>query len=103
MCENDIDFQPDELGRDLGGALVASLRPAILDRDSTTIDPVEFVQSLNIGLAQRTLKSLREVAQAPLAMGASRTRRLASSRWWRSRRPKPGAQNRRTIAAFPVV
>jgi len=44
-----------------------------------------------------------EVTEEVAAMGASRTRRLASSRWWRSRRPKPGAQNRRTIAAFPIV
>ena len=31
----------------LGGALGATLRPAILDRDSTTLDPAEFAQPLH--------------------------------------------------------
>ena len=45
--DNDIDLEPDELGRDLGEALAASLRPAILDRDRATFDPAEFAQSLH--------------------------------------------------------
>ena len=45
--DNDIDLEPDELGRDLGEALVASLRPAILDRDGATLDPAEFAQPLH--------------------------------------------------------
>ena len=45
--DNDIDLQPDELGRDLGEALAASLRPAILDRDGATLDPAEFAQPLH--------------------------------------------------------
>ena len=45
--DNDIDLEPDELGRDLGEALVASLRPAILDRDGATLDPAKFAQSLH--------------------------------------------------------
>src|SRR6516165_12320902 len=45
--DDDIDLQPDELGRDLGEALVASLRPANLDRDGATLDPTEFTQSLH--------------------------------------------------------
>ena len=45
--DNDIDLEPDELGRDLGIALDASLRPAILDRDGATFDPAEFAQSLH--------------------------------------------------------
>ncbi len=35
---NDIDLKLDELGRNLGDALVASLRPAILDRYVTAFD-----------------------------------------------------------------
>ena len=45
--DNDIDLEPDELGRDLGVALVASLRPAILDRDVATLDPTKFAQPLH--------------------------------------------------------
>ena len=40
-------LQVDELGRDLGGALGAGLRPAILDRDGAAFDPAKFMQSLN--------------------------------------------------------
>ncbi len=45
--DNDIDLEPDELGRDLGEALVAPLGPANLDRDSATLDPAEFAQPLH--------------------------------------------------------
>src|SRR5712691_7329081 len=45
--DNDIDFQPDELGRDLGIALAAALPPANLDRDIATLDPAEFAQPLH--------------------------------------------------------
>ena len=44
--DDDVDLQPDELGRDLGVALGAALRPAILDRDGAALDPAEFAQSL---------------------------------------------------------
>ena len=43
--DNDVDLKADELGRDLGDALRASLIPAILDRDGATLDPAEFTQS----------------------------------------------------------
>jgi len=36
-----IDLQPNELGRDLGVALGASLRPAIFDCDVATLGPTE--------------------------------------------------------------
>ena len=45
--DDDIDLEPDELGRDLGIALAAPLRPAILDRDGAALDPTEFAQSLH--------------------------------------------------------
>src|SRR5215470_10912216 len=41
--DNDIDLQPDELGRDLGVAFGAPLRPAIFDRDGAALAPAEFV------------------------------------------------------------
>ena len=47
--DNDIHLPPDELGRDLGEALIASLRPANLDRDSAALYPVELAQSLHKG------------------------------------------------------
>jgi hypothetical protein len=47
--DDDIDLAPDELSRDLGEALGASLRPAILDRDGTTLNPAEFAQPLHKG------------------------------------------------------
>ena len=40
--DDDIDLKPDELGRDLGVALDAVFRPAILDRDGAPLDPAEF-------------------------------------------------------------
>src|SRR5215831_16472771 len=43
--DNDIDLQTDELGRNLGVALAASLRPPILDRDAATLDPTKFAQT----------------------------------------------------------
>src|SRR5262249_12853575 len=48
-CDNDINLALDEFGGDLGGALVASLRPSILDCDGATIDPTEFAQPLGEG------------------------------------------------------
>src|SRR5262249_11507823 len=45
--DNDVNLEPDELGRDLRGALCASLRPAILDRNGATLDPTAFAQSLH--------------------------------------------------------
>jgi hypothetical protein len=42
--DNDIDLEPDKLGRDFGEALAATLRPAILDRDGAALDPAKFAQ-----------------------------------------------------------
>src|SRR5262249_24178140 len=47
--DDDIDLQPDEFGCNLGIALVASLRPAILDCDGATFDPAELAQPLHKG------------------------------------------------------
>ena len=47
--DDDIDLEADELGRDLGVALGAALRPAILDRDGAALDPAEFAQPLHEG------------------------------------------------------
>src|SRR5262249_15634533 len=42
--DDDINLKPDELGGNLGIALAASLRPAILDLDGATLDPAKFAQ-----------------------------------------------------------
>ena len=47
MRDNRIDLEPDEFGHELGETLVASLGPAILDRDITTFNPTELAQSLH--------------------------------------------------------
>jgi hypothetical protein len=41
---NDINLEPDELGRDLSEALATALRPAILDRNCAPLDPAKFLQ-----------------------------------------------------------
>jgi putative tryptophan/tyrosine transport system substrate-binding protein len=44
---NDIDLEPDKLGRNLSQALSASLRPPIVDRDGTILNPTELTQPLD--------------------------------------------------------
>src|SRR5262245_14491126 len=46
---NHIDLEPDELGCDLGGAFIATLRPAILDRDIPPLAPAQLTQPLQKG------------------------------------------------------
>src|SRR5262249_49182592 len=46
ICDNNIDFKSDELDREIGGPIRASLRPSILDDEVATLDPAEFPQSL---------------------------------------------------------
>src|SRR5262249_16088171 len=45
--DNDINLEPDELGRGFRVALIAALCPAILNREVATIDPSEFTQPLH--------------------------------------------------------
>ena len=42
-CDNDIDLQRDELGRDLGEALATPFGPANLDLDVSAFCPTEFL------------------------------------------------------------
>src|SRR5258708_14279831 len=60
--DNDIDLEPDEFGRDLGEALAAALRPAILDRDGATLYPAEVAQPLHksggpLALGRRSIRT----------------------------------------------
>src|SRR5262249_28359846 len=45
--DNDINFEPDELRRELGVTLVASFRPAIVDCHRATLKPAELMQPLH--------------------------------------------------------
>src|SRR5262249_22509548 len=63
MRQNDINFQPDELGCELGEALAASLGPAIFDGDGASFDPAEFAQSLHKSSRQLALRGRRSRAQ----------------------------------------
>jgi hypothetical protein len=94
--ENDIDFQPDELGCELGEALAASLRPAIFDRDGASFDPAEFAQSLHKSGRQLALRGRRSRTQKP------DSRQLA--RLLRARRERPSgcrtAEQRDELAPF---
>ena len=46
---DDIDVEPDELGRDRGEAFRAPLRPAILYRNRAPLDPTKLVQPRDKG------------------------------------------------------
>ena len=83
--DDDVDLEPDELGRDLGVALVASLRPAILDRDGATLDPAEFAQSLHKGGGPLAPGRRRGRAQEP---DGRQLRRLLRARRERPRCPR---------------
>ena len=56
MRENDIDFEPNELGCELGEAFAASLRPAIFNRDGMSFDPTELAESLYKSYRQLVLQ-----------------------------------------------
>ena len=85
--DDDIDLEPDELGRDLGEALAASLCPAILDRDGAALDPAEFAQPLHKGGGPMAPVRRRARAQEP--DGRQLPRLL------RARRERPRAPRRR--------
>src|SRR6266496_2736605 len=62
-CVNEIDLEPDELGRYLGKAIGASLRPAIVDGNGATLNPTEFVQATHKCVGPGALTYLRAGAQ----------------------------------------
>src|SRR5262249_41272781 len=45
--EDNIDLEPDELGGDFAIALIATFRPAVLDRDGAALDPAKLAQALH--------------------------------------------------------
>src|SRR5262249_11532079 len=81
---NHIDLEPDELGCDLGGAFIATLRPAILDRDIPPLAPAQLTQPLHKGAGPLALCCSRARAQQPNG-------RLLS-RLLRARRERPSSR-----------
>jgi hypothetical protein len=45
--DNDINLEPDEVGRGFRVALISALCPAILNREVATVDPTEFAEPLH--------------------------------------------------------
>jgi hypothetical protein len=62
---NDVDLEPDELGRDLCSALGAPLCPTNLDGDGACLDPAEFTQPLYQSGEPVALGRRRALAQEP--------------------------------------
>ena len=52
-CEDHVDLQPDELGRELGQPLVLPLGGADLEDDALTLDPAEISEAVPEGLVER--------------------------------------------------
>src|SRR5262245_21830387 len=42
--DDDVDFEPGKLGRDLGQGIAAPVCPAIFDRDRAALDPTEVAE-----------------------------------------------------------
>ncbi len=95
--DNDIDLEPDQLGRDFDKALAASLRPSILDRDGATLDPTELAQSLHKRRDPLTYGCRRGRAQE--SDGRQLRRRLRMCR----DRPRDCAQENDEITASQFI
>src|SRR5262245_17777634 len=61
--QNDIDPALDELGCKLGGAITASVRPSILDREVAPFEPAEFVEPLKKSREPKTIGLSRTSSQ----------------------------------------
>src|SRR5262249_7258644 len=77
----------DEVGRELGGPITASLRPAILDDEVATLGPAEFAQPLQKSSDPTALGcGHRYRAQEP--DGGQLSRLLRARRYWPRCRPE---------------
>src|SRR5262249_19730406 len=63
--DDDVDFEPGKLGRDLGQAIAAPVCPAIFDRDRAALDPTEVVEPPRECGRPLTFRQRCAVAQEP--------------------------------------
>src|SRR5262249_855202 len=78
--DNEIDLEAQKLSHELGNAVGATCRPAILDRNGSILDPAEVVQS--------RCKSCRPWPPGR-RVGAHKTDRRQLARLLRARRERP--------------
>src|SRR5205823_9409048 len=69
---NDIDLEPNELGRDFAVPFWTSLGPTVFDRNCAALDPAKLVQSLNKGHGPLAPDRRRAGAQKPYGWQFSR-------------------------------
>src|SRR5215468_4842820 len=98
MRENDIDFQSNELGCELGEAFAASLRPAIFDREIAAVDPAEIAHSLHEGGGPLALR--RRAARSEQSDGRHLRLLRARRKWPRGR---SAADQRYELAALHSI
>src|SRR5262245_5088215 len=64
-CSYDVDFQSDELSRNLCVSLHAVFRPAMLDCDGSALDPAELAKPFQKRGVPRALRPTRSRAEIP--------------------------------------
>jgi len=74
-----MDLEVDELGRDLGVALAASLCPAKLDRDGAAVNPTELAQPQHEGVGPLPHGRSSGPAQEPIVGSFADCRARAAS------------------------
>ena len=95
--DDDIDLEPDELGRDLDEALAAAVRPTTVDRDGATLDQPSHPVAHKSGGVGATPKPCR--AQEP---DGRQLPRLLRPRRQRPRRRRAAEQGNE-LAALQLI
>src|SRR5262249_51492583 len=83
--DDDVDFEPGKLGRDLGQALAAPVCPAIFDCDRAALDPTEVVEPPRECGRPLTFRQRCAVAQEPDNWSLRRLLRVPRERQCRRR------------------
>src|SRR5262245_18513219 len=99
MRENDIDFQPDELGCKLAKAFATPFRPTIFNRNGASISPAEFGQPLHKSSGPLDLLCRRARAQEP---DGRQLPWLLRARHYRPRRSR-AAEQRYELSPFQFI